>query len=273
MNIFKTTIIKKVLSILFILFLVSALTGCISFAFDLANLGSSDYKDPSSDEVVNFEVDDDAGYVYGRFFRAYTTAKYSMHEATTYVVISNIKTGDKIRFINDYPSEETLQIAAVPPGDYEIVTIGTIDSLGNIIDSDTLRVTSGDEYDFEGPKSSFQDIINNEILVGYTREFTVEKGKAIYLGDFVTVMTDEGYSLMYSPLPPLDNFTETTVALGEKYPEIKEKNITFVSNMDSYLFKEWDRKFVVFNYYGEVVDYEYDVDKAPEGEEIEASAL
>ncbi len=220
----------------------------------------------------------DNGYVYGRFFLSTEPQPgsfdlFSSNDTYMYgLIVRNVETNASFIFTLEDSARASVQMASLPPGTYHLESLnrlyeqgGEVLSIGEPID---YRLGVSDEAkDRAAEKEANDDYYTLEetfdgIMGGYPREFTVETGKALYLGDFVLYyylyVQNMGNVVYYThntqTYPPLDRFEETTQSLYERYPYMNNDDIVFSSNMDNVTrYLPWDQFFTVYSFIGEKV--------------------
>lgn len=193
----KNKTIVKVLSLFAIAFLILILGSCM-----LVNAMLMTRSQTLPNDYVPTE---DSSYIYGRFFLAHMMHAYNSPSSN--IVIKNLDTSKKYSFTMQGKEEETIQILPVPPGNYRIELVESLYA--------GERVT----HDFD--------------IGDYQRDFVVGLNTVVYLGDFTVSVVLTSFRVDWVIYPPENKYDETTADAQEKFPFLKEANITFVSNMES----------------------------------------
>ncbi len=227
----------------------------------------------------NDDYTGDRGYVYGRFFKAMRFAdeldKAYENDVLYGITVENVETEKRFVFVMESSSKATVQMASLVPGTYRIVTLSKMYQDGEEIiasDGTDYRVGVSEEEKEETEKEAAEDDIYtlseafNVMLSGYEREFVVEPNKAVYLGDFVMMYNlyintyyigntrYTQYVFSDDTFPPLDRFDETTSALYERYPDMKDENIEYSSHMENVTrYLPWDDFFFMYSQNGTAV--------------------
>lgn len=153
------------------------------------------------------------GYVYGNFDLSVYVEDVLLKTPleTVGIIIENVETEETFSFILKGDNEDSNLISPVTPGNYSVKEVEYLSA------NDFGVLQTRDRGDFD--------------LEGYKTDFVVEPNTAMYLGDFVAESNRLGSLISWTLDYPTYNFINTTKRIKEKYTQLEENNIIFVSNL------------------------------------------
>ena len=182
--------VNKIFKILSVLIMVQLIIGCVSIPSALSPEAKSE---PG------------VGYVYGRFKNVHTPDSFYRHPR----LVLNLQGKNNVtNYLIKFDEVESTTAIAVKPGIYNLNTLLIFWGLSD--DKINRRETTLTK----GP---------------LTVEFSVEPGKAYYIGDFLgnTLATEtlSSQSLEWKLESVKNNFENTTLDFKNKYPNLRELEI------------------------------------------------
>jgi len=186
MNTVRTSICNTVI----ILCTAAFISGCIHYA-------------PLQD--FQSEPDPSQGYIYGHI------QMENYFELAVVLAVKNIDTGEQcnIKFesysTRSRPKDVTL--IALEPGTYQIQKMFACSARRSVFTIASIDCTPERDFSCGG-------------CTAFTKQFTVEKGKAYYIGDFTGISygVQGGDAIQWEITRAQDSFTETTEKLRSLYP-------------------------------------------------------
>lgn len=157
--------------------------------------------------ILDFQAEPDSttGYIYGKI------QMENYYELAIVIVIKNITTGEtnniKFECYSTHSRPREVSLISLEPGTYQIQKMYACTARRSIFTIASVDCTPEQEFSCNG-------------CTPFGGKFTVEKGKAFYIGDFTGISygVHGGDSVQWEILRAQDNFSETTGKLRVLYP-------------------------------------------------------